>query len=76
MALEFDFSLKEIPSPGKDGFTAVMRGPLVLAQDSRGRVPDAAVSVQWRGRELCEYASAGNLIDENNTLTVWFPSGK
>ena len=70
--LEFDFSLKEIPSPGKDGFTAVMRGPLVLAQDSRDCVPDAAVSVQWRGRELCEYASAGNLIDENNTLTVWF----
>ncbi|MBR2910236.1 MAG: glycoside hydrolase family 127 protein [Lentisphaeria bacterium] len=69
--MEFDFTLKEISSP--DGkFTAVMRGPLVLAEDSRGKVADARVSVQWRGRELCDYATAGNLICEENTLTVWF----
>lgn len=73
--LEFDFTLKEILSP--DGkFTAVMRGPLVLAEDSRGKVADSGVSVQWRGRELCEYATAGNLIGEENTLTVWFRNGQ
>ena len=72
IGLEFDFTLREIPSPGDGRYTAVMRGPLVLAEDSRGKVADARVSVQWRNRELCDYASSGNLIDKDNTLTVWF----
>lgn len=72
IALEFDFTLQEIPSPDGHGFVAVKRGPLVLAADSRGHVPEAKVSVQWNGLELCEYAVAGNLMNENNTLTVWF----
>jgi DUF1680 family protein len=71
IVLEFDFTLKELISPcGK--YIAVKRGPLVLAEDSRGKVPEAKVSVQWNGKELCEYASAGNLMNETNTLTVWF----
>ena len=48
------------------------RGPLVLAADSRGEVPGALVNVCWNGTPLCDYASAGNLFDPGNTLTVWF----
>lgn len=70
--LEFDFSLKEIVSPDGLNFVAVKRGPLVLAQDSRSDVPDALVHENWRGRKLCDYASAGNLMTKENTLTVWF----
>lgn len=69
--LEFDFTLKELVSPCGN-YIAVKRGPLVLAEDSRGKVPEAKVSVQWNGKELCEYAVAGNLMNESNTLTVWF----
>jgi DUF1680 family protein len=72
IVLEFDFTLKEIPSPDGQGYIAVKRGPLVLAADSRGHVPEANVSEQWNGMELCEYAAAGNLMNETNTLTVWF----
>ena len=72
--LGFDFTLQEVLSPDGLGFVAVKRGPLVLAEDSRGRVSDALVNEVWRGRELCEYAAAGNLIDRQNTLTVWFRS--
>ena len=74
--LEFDFSLREIPSPDGRGFTAVMRGPLVLAEDSRGEVPEAAVTEKWRGKTLVEYAVAGNLNEPGNTLTVWFKGGE
>lgn len=72
IVLEFDFSLKEISAPGDPRYTAVKRGPLVLAEDSRGKVPEAFVREVWRGKKLCEYAAAGNLMNENNTLTVWF----
>jgi len=75
VVLEFDFALREIPSPDGRGFVAVKRGPLVLAEDSRGEVPGAAVRETWRGRTLCEYAAAGNLMREDNTLTVWFGNG-
>ncbi len=73
LILEFDFSLQEIHAPDGSPFVAVKRGPLVLAADSRGVVPEAAVQVEWRGISLCDYASAGNQMQENNTLTVWFP---
>ena len=72
VVLEFDFSLKEIAAPGNTGYTAVKRGPLVLAEDSRSNVPDAVITESWRGKTLCEYAAAGNEMNENNTLTVWF----
>ena len=70
--LVFDFSLKEIPAPDGSPYVAVKRGPLVLAADSRGEVPGALVNVSWNGVPLCDYASAGNLFDPGNTLTVWF----
>ena len=72
IVLEFDFSLKEITAPGNTGYTAVKRGPLVLAEDSRSNVPDAVITEYWREKRLCEYAAAGSEMDENNTLTVWF----
>ena len=72
IVLEFDLSLKEIASPGNTGYTAVKKGPLVLAEDSRSDVPEAKVSEYWRGKKLCEYAVAGNEVTENNTLIVWF----
>ncbi len=71
IALKFDFSLREIPAPGDPGRVAVMRGPLVLAADSRTEVPGAMVSVRWRSLTLCDYASAGGLFTPENTLTVW-----
>ena len=70
--LTFDFSLREIPAPGDPSFTAVKRGPLVLAEDSRPAVPQARVSEKWRNRILHEYAVCGNEMSEKNTLTVWF----
>ena len=70
--LEFDFSLREISSPCSTGFTAVMRGPLVLAEDSNGKSVSALVSESWQGRMLCDYASAGRGMSKDNTLTVWF----
>lgn len=72
IGLEFDFSLKEISSPDGLGYTAVKCGPLVMAEDSRGKAADAVVYKQWHGRTLCDYFSAGNLASEENTLTVWF----
>ncbi len=72
IVLEFDFTLKEINAPGDTRYTAVKRGPLVLAEDSRKEVPEAQIREVWRGKTLCEYAAAGNLMNEQNTLTVWF----
>ena len=78
LKLTFDFTLREIPAPDGSPYVAVKRGPLVLAADSRGDLPEAFVHETWRGIPLCDYASAGNLMCETNPLTVWFPaaSGK
>ena len=76
IVMTFDFSLKELPAPDGSPFVAVKRGPLVLAADSRGAVPEAAVNVMWNNIPLCDYASAGNLFDKDNTLTVWFKREK
>ena len=74
VVLDFDFTLKEIVSPcGK--YVAVKRGPILLAEDSRGIVPHAQIKEQWNGRNLCEYAVAGDLLEKTNTLTVWFKRG-
>jgi DUF1680 family protein len=75
VVLTFDFTLKVIPAPDGSPFVAVKRGPLLLAADSRGEVPGAAVNVVWKEIPLCDYASAGNLFTEDNTLTVWFFRG-
>ena len=72
IVMTFDFSLKELPAPDGSPFVAVKRGPLVLAADSRGAVPEAAVNVIWNNIPLCDYASAGNLFNQDNHLTVWF----
>ena len=72
IVLTFDFTLKEITAPGDAAFTAVKRGPLVLAEDSQGDLPDARVHEVWQGRKLCEYAACGKLMTPDNTLTVWF----
>ena len=68
---------------------ALVRGPILLAQDSRlGKVNEPVNLLEetpsWSSEEgfcdvytysnnikLCDYASAGNLFDENNTLCVW-----
>ena len=75
LVLSFDFSLQVIPAPDGSPFVAVKRGPLLLAADSRGEVPGAAVNVTWKEIPLCDYASAGSLFTEDNTLTVWFFRG-
>ena len=72
ISMVFDFSFKEIPAPDGSPFVAVKRGPLVLAADSRGAVPEAAVNVIWNNIPLCDYTSAGNLFSKENHLTVWF----
>lgn len=71
IVLEFDFTLRELTAPGDAAYTAVKRGPIVLAADSRGKVPGAKINELWNGIGLCEYAAAGNLMDKSNTLTVW-----
>ena len=72
LMIEFDFAVREIASPDGAGYSAFMRGPLVLAEDSRIDVPDALVSIKHRNHNLVDYISAGNLMCEENTLTVWF----
>ena len=72
LVLEFDFTLEEVPAPDGSNFVAIKRGPLVLAADSRGEVPEALVNEEWNGIKLCEYAVAGNLMSTENTITVWF----
>ena len=71
IVMEFDFSLRELTAPGDASYTAIKRGPVVLASDSRGVVPGAKINELWNGIQLCEYACAGNLMDKSNTLTVW-----
>ena len=72
LMIEFDFSVREIASPDGAGYSAFMRGPLVLAEDSRIDVPDALIKIKHRNHNLVDYISAGNLMCEENTLTVWF----
>jgi len=75
LKLEFDFSVREIPSP--DGrFRAFLRGPLVLAEDSRGDAPGALCRAECGGSKLFDYISAGNGMCKENTLRVWFPAAE
>ena len=70
LALDFDFSLRKIPAPGGRPYYAVMRGPLVLAEDRRGVIP-AAVHAEYEGHLLCDYASVGNPPNEGYDFAVW-----
>ena len=75
LELEFDLSVREVASP--DGhYTAFLRGPLLLAEDSRGDVPHALCHESVNGRELIDYITAGDEMRKENTLTVWFPREK
>ena len=72
LTLKFDVSLKEVEAPGDPSYIAVKRGAVVLAEDSRGEVPTAAVNETWRGHKLVDYVAAGGEFNESNTLKVWF----
>ena len=75
--LFFDLALKEIPAPGDPSYIALRRGALILAEDSRqDAVTDAKLHEIWQGHHLVEYASAGNAFSENNTLQVFFKTGR
>ncbi|MBQ9501837.1 MAG: glycoside hydrolase family 127 protein [Lentisphaeria bacterium] len=76
LRLEFDFSLRRAASPDGAGYAAFLRGPLVLAEDSRGDVPDALVRERKADRPLIDYITAGNTMCRNNTLKVWFSPGE
>ena len=71
--MEFDFSLRELPAPDGSPFTAVLRGPIVLAEPLNAP-GSAAVNASWRGRRLVDYASAGSRMCAEDTFTVWFPN--
>ena len=69
--LEFDLSVREAVSP--DGkYRAFFRGPLLLAEDSRGVVPHALCHEECHGHHLIDYITAGDGMSEENTLKVWF----
>ncbi|MBP5183119.1 MAG: glycoside hydrolase family 127 protein, partial [Lentisphaeria bacterium] len=75
LELDFDLSVREVTSP--DGhYTAFLRGPLLLAEDSRGDVPHALCHEAVKGRDLIDYITAGDEMRKENTLTVWFPKEK
>ena len=69
----FDLTLQEVSAPGDPDYTAVKRGALVLAEDSRQEnVPSARVREEWNGHTLVEYSAAGSGFNPENTLIVWF----
>lgn len=69
----FDLSLKEVSAPGDPSYTAVKRGALILAEDSRKKdVPEAMIHEEWKGHFLVEYSGAGNAFTSENTLQVFF----
>jgi len=74
VSLHFDLSPIEVTPPDGSPFTAVKCGAIVMAEDSRGNVPGANLAVEWKGRHLVDYATAGNAFSPDNTLRVWFPN--
>lgn len=70
LLMTFDFSLKEVAAPDGSDYTAVVRGPLVMAE---GTASAGYIACEkWRDKELIDYASAGRKMSENDPLTVWF----
>ncbi len=70
LEMAFDFSLKEVAAPDGSPFTAVVRGPLVLAESAVSA--GCMVCETWNGKELIDYASAGRGMSAGDPLTVWF----
>ena len=71
--ISFDLSLKEVSAPGDPSYTAVQRGALILAEDSRKMdVPEAQICEEWKGHFLVEYSAAGNMFTSENSLQVFF----
>ena len=73
LKLEFDFTPREVLSPD-GGCVAFLRGPLVLAADSRGDVPHARCRAVCRGRTMIDYITSGDAMGKDNTIQVWFPA--
>lgn len=72
LKMNFDLTVRETRSA--DGqFRAFLRGPLVLALDSRSDVPHALCHEECGGLRLVDYITAGDEMSEANTLQVWFP---
>lgn len=87
--LTLPMEIVKVPAVDNSSRFALVRGPILLAQDSRlGKVNEPVnlpeETPSWSSEEgfcdvytysnnikLCDYASAGNLFDENNTLCVW-----
>jgi DUF1680 family protein len=98
--LSLDMRGRYIAPPEVGTYGAVMRGPVVLAQDSRISSVGSAIIIEkddhgyvnlipvtpgnpdiWMeftippdSSHLCDYASAGNNFEKNNTLCVWIPT--
>ena len=90
--LTLPMDIVKVPAGNNVQRFALLRGPILLAQDSRlGKVnepvslPDetpeqifsdgfAEVYSYSNGVKLCDYASAGNLFEADNTLCVWLKS--
>lgn len=87
--LTLPMDIVQVPSVDGSKRFAAVRGPILLAQDSRlskvnrkVKLPDetperietegfADVYSYSNGVKLCDYASAGNLFEESNTVCVW-----
>lgn len=62
ICLQFDLSSKVIPAPNGDERVAVMRGPIVLAQDSRLGEVDAPLALNQNGTVSLKEIKAPNGI--------------
>ena len=71
LELTFDLSPKAVLPPDGSAYTAVLCGPIVMAEDSRGECPDANLRATWNGHTLVDYITAGNAFSPENTLAVW-----
>ena len=92
--LVLPMDIVKIPAVDGSARFALVRGPILLAQDSRlgmvnepvslpGETPEQTVREGFcdvytysNGVKVCDYASAGSLFEENNTLCVWLKEQK
>jgi len=74
LTLKFDPKAREVAHPGKEPFTALMRGPLVLTESSAAEAPAEFLNkLQYNKRTLIDFASAGRPGNNYAPFTVWFP---
>lgn len=71
LVVNFDFTVKEITPPDNSPYTAYLRGPLLLASDSKRTPDNPLLTVNHKGLHLVDYISAGKEMNCSNTLTVW-----